>query len=172
MRKKIGLGVLCIVLAAIGLWVRFVTVPQMETTLRTAAETVVATSVHGIKVQVSGREIDLSGLADTDAELAQIKRALQALQRAPVVRTEGVQILAPARPFVFSVRKAEGLTISGNVPSEMVRLRLEPLFGDQVGSLVLASGAPQDLEALIAAGMTALTPMLEGGFDLEGQVLI
>lgn len=172
MRKKIGLGVLCVGLVAIGLWVRLVTVPQMETTLRNAAEAVVAPSVHGIKVQVSGREIALSGLADTDAELAEIKRALQALEAEPIVRAEGVQILAPAQPFVVSVRKADGLTISGNVPSEAVRLRLEPLFGDQVSGLVLASGAPQDLEALIAAGMTALTPMLEGGFDLEGQVLI
>jgi OOP family OmpA-OmpF porin len=172
MRIKIGLGVLCVGLVALGLWARIVIVPEIETKIRSAAEAVVATSDHGLRVQVSGRDIDLLGLADSDAELAQMMQALQSVAGQRVVRKEGVQVLASARPYFFNVRKENGLTISGNVPSEAVRLRLGAVFGDQVNGLTLASGAPQDWEELITTGMNSLTPMVQGGFALEGAALI
>lgn len=172
MRIKIGLGVLCVGLMALGLWARLVTVPEIETKIRSAAEAVVATSRHGLRVQVSGRDIDLLGLADSDTELAQMMQALQGVAGQRVVRKDGVQVLAFARPYLFSVRKENGLTISGNVPSEAARLRLAAVFGDQVNGLILASGAPQDWEELVTTGMNTLTPMVQGGFTLEGAALI
>lgn len=172
MRIKIGLVVLGVGLTALGLWMRFVTVPEIETRLRGAAEAVVATSLHGLTVQVSGRDIDLIGLADSDMELARMMQGLRDIPGQRVVRKDGVQVLAAARPFLFIVRKDDGLTISGNVPSEAARQRLATVFGDQVEGLTLASGAPQDWEELIATGMNTLTPMVQGAFELETALLI
>lgn len=172
MRTKIGLGLLCVGMAALGLWVRFVTLPHMETTLGRAAEAVVATSIHGMRVTVSGREINLTGLADSHVELAQMVTALRNIAGQPAVRKDGVQVLDTAMPFLFSLQKEGGLTINGNVPSEAARLRLKSVFGDQVDGLTLASGAPQDWEPLIATAVLALQPMDQGVADLEGATLI
>ncbi len=172
MRTKIGWVVLCVGVLALGLWARFVTVPRIETAIRSAAEAVVAPSIHGLKVVVSGRDIDLSGLADSDRELSQMVQALENIQGQRVVRRGSVRLLTRAQPYLFSVRKADGLKISGNIPSEAVRQRLAAIFGDQVDGLDLASGAPQDFEGLITAGMNTLPAMVQGAFSLEGTTLI
>jgi outer membrane protein OmpA-like peptidoglycan-associated protein len=172
MRTKIGLGILCIGVVALGLWTQFVTLPQIETRIRGAAEAVVATAIHGLKVQVSGRDIDLSGLADSDAELAQVMRGLRDIVGQSTVQKQSIEVLTTAMPYVFILGKAGDLTISGSVPSEAARLRLRSIFGDQVDGLTLASGAPKDWEGLIAAGMTALKPMADGAIQLEGDLMI
>lgn len=172
MRIKIGLGVLCVGLLGLGLWARFVTIPHIETALRGAAQAVVAKAIHGMQVQVSGREITLTGLADSDMELAQMVQALKDIPGRPLVNKKAVDVLDAAHPYMFVLRKEGGLSISGNVPSEAARARLARIFGDQTGALTLASGAPQDWEGLIAAGVTALTPMLQGAVTFEGQLMI
>ena len=172
MRTKIGFGILVVGLVAMGIWARFVTLPRLETRILSAAEAVVAQSIHGLAVQVSGRDIELSGRADTFAELWQVVQSLRAIAGKPVVNLQSVEVLPSAKPFLFILHKENGLKISGNVPSEAARQRLRPLFGDQVDGLTLASGAPKDWEKLVKTGLTALKPMTVGGVQLEGSILI
>ena len=79
MSKALGLGVLALGTIALGLWGRADHAADIETKIAQAAAGLGAGSVHGISAQVSGRDITLNGLADTEAERAAIVAAAEAL---------------------------------------------------------------------------------------------
>ena len=57
---------------------------RIESRIKTAAEQIVAG--HGLRVAVSGRDITLSGQADTPVELAQMRAALDQIAGRRVLR--------------------------------------------------------------------------------------
>ena len=66
--KGIGIGVLGLGLLGLGWWAHGHHGPRIEDHVRQLAETAVASSIHGAAVTVSGRDIHLSGIADSKAE--------------------------------------------------------------------------------------------------------
>ena len=168
MRWKLWLG--AVALGGLFLWVSSITATRIESGIRTAAQQVVATSVQGLRVTVSGRDIDLTGLADGPRELARVKAALNQIAGRRVLRVAGVQILAPAVPYLLTITKDQGLTVSGNVPSNAARAVLAADF--DASGLVLASGAPDGWLDMVKAALAALAPLQRGQVRLEGATVI
>lgn len=168
MRWKIWLG--AVALGGMSLWVSSITATRIEAGIRTAAEQVAATSVHGLRVTVSGRDIDLGGLADGPQELARMKADLTQIAGRRVVRTAGVQILPAAVPYLLTLTKDQGLTVSGNVPSAAARDALAADF--DASGLVMAAGAPAGWLDLVKAALAALAPLQRGQVRLEGATVI
>lgn len=151
----------------------------MQERIAAEAARAVAGSVHGVQTEVSGRDIHVAGLADSEAERQALRAALDAVPGRRVLRGR-LEILAPAAPYDTWIAKAESgaLTASGHVPSERARAELAPVLGDAASALELASGAPAGHLALVAAGIAALGPMIEGEarigdgkLELRGEVL-
>ena len=70
MSKGIGIAVLGFGLLGLGWWAHGHHGPRIQDHVRHLAETAVAPSIHGATATVSGRDIHLSGIADSKAEAA------------------------------------------------------------------------------------------------------
>ena len=68
MSKGIGIAVLGLGLLGLGWWAHGHHGPRIQDHVRQLAETAVAPSIHGATATVSGRDIHLSGIADSKAE--------------------------------------------------------------------------------------------------------
>lgn len=168
MRKLLGIAVLVLGVVALALWARANQAPQIEATIAGAATEVVSETAHGTSVSVSGRDITISGLADTEAERAALITALNAIPGRRVVN-DRLQILPVADPFVLSLTKEAGrldLAASGNVPSEKARADLSLLIGPDADALALASGAPEGWTDIARAAIAALGPLDFGRAEL------
>lgn len=168
MRRLLGIAVLVAGIAALGLWAQSHQARQIEAGIARAAAEVVAATAHGASVGVSGRDITISGLADTETERAGLIAALNAIPGRRVVN-DRLQILPVADPFVLSLTKEAGrldLAASGNVPTEKARADLSLLIGPDADALALASGAPEGWTDLARAAIAALGPLDFGRAEL------
>ncbi len=147
--------------------------PLVEAGIRAQADAITADSVHGVRAVVEGRDITLQGLANSEAEKADILGQLRKIEGRAKLRSE-VTLLAPMEPFVFGAQREAGgeISFSGGVPSEAVRHALRQDFGEGVAALTLASGAPDAhwLDAVTAA-LRALLQLDRGSLDLQDQTL-
>jgi OOP family OmpA-OmpF porin len=169
--KGIGIGVLGLGLLGLGWWAHGHHGPRIEDHVRQLAETAVASSIHGAAVTVSGRDIHLTGIADSKAEFEALMAALDGLPARRVV-TQDLTVLETVSPFTLSVTKTTaGLTATGHVPTEALRGELATTLGEGAAALTLASGAPQGWGDLAAAGLAALAPLSEGQLTLTDDQL-
>ncbi|MFZ9199235.1 MAG: OmpA family protein [Paracoccaceae bacterium] len=171
MSKGIGIGVLGLGLLGLGWWAHGHHGPRIQDHVRQLAETAVASSIHGAAVTVSGRDIHLTGIADSKAEAEALMAALDGLPARRVV-TQDLTVLETVSPFTLSVTKTTaGLTATGHVPTEALRADLATTLGEGAAALTLASGAPQGWGDLAAAGLAALAPLSEGQLTLTDDQL-
>ncbi|MEL6700886.1 MAG: hypothetical protein AAFO58_04290, partial [Pseudomonadota bacterium] len=167
MRKVLGGAVLVLGTGVLGWYGTSRMAPEMEARVAEAAQVATEGSVHGLMADVSGRDITLSGLADSAAERDGVLAALDAVDGRRVVRDE-TTLLQRAEPYVFEFeRSATTVGIRGNVPSEAVRETLGPSVGAAVGQLELAAGAPDDFGDAVSASAGALNGLLEGRVLIE-----
>lgn len=171
MSKGIGIAVLGLGLLGLGWWAHGHHGPRIQEHVRQLAETAVAPSIHGATATVSGRDIHLSGIADSKAEAEALMAALDGLPARRVV-TQDLTVLETVSPFILSVTKtAAGLTATGHVPTEALRTELATTLGEGAAALTLASGAPQGWGDLAAAGLAALAPLSDGQLTLTDAQL-
>ena len=173
MRKNLGLGVLLAGVAGLGWWGTTHEAHRMETAIATAAAALNAGATHEVTAVISGRDIEVTGLADTEAERASLMAAYEAVPGRRVVR-DSLRVLAPATPFVTSIDKAAdgGLTASGNIANETARARLADMIGAAgAAPLVLASGANPDQFGLTEVGVAALAPLNHGRAEVADGLL-
>ncbi len=173
MRKGIGIGVLGLGLLGLGWWAHGHHGPRIQDQVRQWAETAVAPSIHGATATVSGRDIHLSGIADSKAEAEALMAALDGLPARRVV-TQDMTVLETVSPFTLSVTKTTaGLAATGHVPTEALRAKLATALGEGAAALTLASGAPQGWGDLASAGLAALGPLDDGQLTLtDGQLTL
>jgi OOP family OmpA-OmpF porin len=173
MSKGIGIAVLGFGLLGLGWWAHGHHGPRIQDHVRHLAETAVAPSIHGATATVSGRDIHLSGIADSKAEADALMAALDGLPARRVV-TQDLTVLETVSPFTLSVTKTTaGLTATGHVPTEALRANLATTLGEGAAALTLASGAPQGWGDLAAAGLAALGPLSDGHLTLtDGQLTL
>lgn len=177
MRKAILVGLMA-VCAAIGIWASWMFAPQVGGRIAQAAAPIMATTRHAMQVHVTGRNAEVSGMADDTREKARVIAALQAISGIQSVSSDQVTILAAAAPFIFEVQKdgglkVGGLTAKGNVPSEVARAQLAAVLGAaQVAGLTLASGAPEGWLPAALVGIAALAPLSTGAMRIEGGTVI
>lgn len=166
--------VLIVGIGGLGVWAATRTGPSIEDEIRAAAGGVVTGAIHPMSVSVSGRDITLSGTADTEAELAALKDTLNSLEGRRVVRDGEVVVLPVSDPYDSAIAKGSdgSIAVTGHAPSAA---QAETLDADGVAgaaTLTLASGAPEGWSGAMLAGQSALDPLDEGSFALAGTSAI
>lgn len=173
MRKAVGIGVLICGVAVLGWWAQGHDAPRMQHLISEKAAQVVAGSVHGATVAVSGRDIQLSGIVDGPDEQASLLAALDAVPGRRLVMQD-VQVLEKVAPFTLEVVKDGGLRAKGYVPTEAARGLLGAgagMLGTQAANLTLAAGAPAGWADMAAKGIQALGPMNKGNLSVSDGAL-
>lgn len=171
MRKTAGWAVLLLGTAGLAWWAHGNQARQIETQVSDAAKAAAVGSVHDVQVRVSGRDIIVEGLADSQAELDQIKDTLNQVPGRRIVRAD-MEILPSATPYTFGLTKTvEGVLENGR--------GVAPTAGDAAAlnaavpnmDLELASGAPTGWSAAVSGGVTALNQLREGTLEVTDTAL-
>ncbi len=166
-----GIGVFAVGLLGLGWWAQEHNAPRIEHRVRDLAEAAVAGTVHGIKAEVSGRDIHITGIADGPVEAEALLANLNALPARRVV-TADLTVLETAAPFTLEVTKETGTYgASGHVPTEALRGELATTLADAAAGLTLAAGAPQGWGDLAKAGLAALGNLNSGRLQLADTAL-
>lgn len=171
MQKVIG-GV--ILIAAVGgfvLWGVSERAKGVQAAISERAQSVAENAVHNVQAEVSGRDIRISGFADTEAERDALLGALNGIEGARGV-TDDLTLLPTAKPYMIAATRKGGQTLlQGNVPTEDLRAVFANSGVSGSEGLTLASGAPERWEKAIGAGLKALSQMEEGSVSLNGATL-
>ncbi|MEP5153701.1 OmpA family protein [Planktotalea sp.] len=168
MRKLLGGIVLVAGVAGLGYWGSKNHALDMQSAITERAVTATANSVHGVQTQINGRDIRVTGLADSEAERDSLLGALNDVKGRRVVRDD-LEVLPTADPYTIAgTRKAGQTLLQGNVPTEAARAELGETAVSGVEGLTLASGAPAGWQAAIGSGLGTLSQMDEGSVSLTG----
>ena len=174
MRKALGLAVLAMGLLGLGYYAQGKTAVEIENGIAARSLAAVAGSIHVVVPEISGRDIRLTGIADSVAERDALMAAANAVEGRRVV-TDAMTLLAVAKPFVARLTKAavpQAMVAAGVVPSGRVQAELAEVgWGEAAGGLALASGAPEGWVALAKAGVAALGPLDTGEITVADGVL-
>ncbi len=170
MRTVLGLVVWGVGITTLGLWAQSDHAKRIETTIAQEAHQSASQSIHTIKTKVSGRDILVSGMADSDAERDRIVAALKRVRGGRTVVSQ-LSVLERAEPYQFHGKKSEdGISYEGNVPTSTARLE----FASKLGTAKLhrAAGMPDsDWPRVVFQGVAALKLIREGDFELSGRTL-
>ncbi|WP_292023658.1 OmpA family protein [Maritimibacter sp. UBA3975] len=174
MRIILGPVVLVAGIAGLAWWGADNEAQTIESEVRASAEGVVTGAIHPMNVTVSGRDITLTGTADTEDELTDIVTSLDRVEGRRVVRADGVDVLPVAAPYETALAKGTdgSLAMTGTAPS--AAQAEVAAAGGALGAmeLPLASGAPEGWSDIVTAGAGALEPLNEGSFALTGGKVI
>ncbi|MGR3491794.1 MAG: BON domain-containing protein, partial [Shimia sp.] len=167
MRKVLGGAVLVLGTGALGWYGTANNAVRMEDRVTDEAQSVSADTVHPTTVDVSGRDIVVTGIANSEAERDSIVAALMAVDGRRVVRDD-LQVLRTASPFVFGAEDTgEARSFSGLTPTETARTDLAVTIGDDgAAELELAAGAPDAWNDAIRTGLSGLDGLLNGTLDV------
>lgn len=165
MRAGLGLLVLILGLAGLGLWAGLDHSQRIEADLTARGSAVAAEARHAVSVDVAGRDITVTGTADTATERDALLAALDDLRGRRVVR-DALTVLPIAKPYLFTAGKqGDGtLTLSGNIPHDDLRAGLPQ---PQAAALTRAHGAPDGWGDALTAGLAALGIVNSGTLELR-----
>ena len=146
LRKLVGGLVLAGGVGLVGAYGTMRTSFEMENDIRAWALSATETAIHGVQTRVEGRDITISGIADTEAEREAILASLDVVDGRRVVHDE-IEVLPAAAPYVFELTSnADGIAASGNAPTAIAQAAIDEGTGmDLSGDLPLASGAPEGI---------------------------
>lgn len=168
MSKLLGGIVLAAGVGVLGYWGAKDHALDMQEAITTDASTAVSGAIHAVQTEVQGRDIRISGIADSAAERDRLLAALDAVDGRRVV-TDALEVLPQADPFTIAATRKGGQTLlQGNVPSEAVRSALAGTGSTGAEGLTLAGGAPERWEAAVGAGLASLSGMDEGALSMTG----
>lgn len=171
---RVFLGVLVLVAGLVGLsiWGARNQAVEVQQKIADAARAIVAQSVQPMQLRVSGRDITLSGTADTAEERDRLVAALDAVAGRRVVNADTVTVLPDIARYETAIAKgADGsLAVTGYAPTPAARAELAEAL-PAATSLPLGHGAPADWQAALSAGAAALAPLQTGSFALTGSTL-
>ncbi|MGL5012297.1 MAG: OmpA family protein [Paracoccaceae bacterium] len=175
MRTILGLAFLALGLGGLGYYAHGKTAVEIENGIAARSLEAVAASIHPVVPEVSGRDIHLTGIADTESEREALLAAANAVEGRRVV-TEALTVLPVASPYAASVTKAAppaALVGAGVVPSGRAQEELAGAgWGEAAASLTLASGAPEGWLDLAKAGVAALAPLETGEMEVSDATLV
>lgn len=168
MGKALGALVFVAGVAGLGYWGARSHAVSMEHQIRDAARQIASASVHPLDVQVSGRDITITGAADTPAELKGLLLAFDEVRGRRVVNAAGVTVLPEVTPYETAIAKGTNgdLSFAGYAPSAALAATVPG-----AAALSLGHGAPADWAEVMAAGAAALAPLDQGSFALTGNAL-
>jgi OOP family OmpA-OmpF porin len=174
MRGVLGVAVLALGLAGLGYYAYGKSAVEIENEIAAQSLAAVSMSVHAVLPEVSGRDIRLVGLADSEAERDALIAAANAVEGRRVV-IDAMTVLPKAAPFVARLTKRlppAALVGAGVVPSVRAQLELAAEgWGDAAATLALASGAPEGWLAMAKAGAVALGHLETGEMTVADGML-
>ncbi len=175
MRNLLGGGIFVIGVVGLCWWGAKQSAPDMQNTVTERAAQVAATSIHGAQASVSGRDITLTGIADSPAERDSLLGAFDAIDGRRVIRDD-LTVLDTVSPYELSYSRGPNGAVSavrGVVPTEAVRDVFAGQMGDDAQQLTLASGAPDaNWSSVVVQGLGALDPLNSGSVDVVDQSLM
>ena len=158
---------LVIATSALGAWGASRIAPEIERKIATDAAAAATGWTHPLTVTVSGRDIAVSGLADSATEREAILTALRDVPGERGVHN-GLTILFAASPYTFSMEKdGDAEAHRGYIPTEAARAAIAPVMGPGASVLELASGAPEGWVEALEAGLGALAPLKSGALEIS-----
>ncbi len=145
----------------------------MQAAVTGAADQASLGTIHPLSTRVSGRDIFVSGVADSAEERDQILAAMHDVQGRRVVRDE-LRVLDTASPFALSaVKNAESYTYSGSIPTEADRSVLAAQIGAGADDLDLMAGSPDaNWTGVVAKGLDGLGALEDGSLSVQGQDIL
>ena len=168
MRKLLIGAVVAVCAGGLGLWVSNNNARALSASVDEQAQSIVAGAMHQVEAVVSGRDIQVTGLVDSEAERDALLGALGEIESLGNIE-QSLEILPTAKPFTLAATLKNGQTLlQGNVPTEEMRAILAQSGAAGADGLTLASGAPDRWESAIGAGLAALSNMEEGSVSLNG----
>ena len=174
MRKVLGLAVLMLGVVGVGYYARAKSAVEIENAIAAQSLVAVAGSIHAVVPEVSGRDIHLTGIADSQAERTALLQAADTVAGRRVV-SDSLTVLEVAKPYVAHLTKAAApqvMVAAGVVPSGRAQQELADAgWGEAAASLALASGAPEAWVAMAKAGAAALKPLETGEMTVADGTL-
>ena len=124
MRKLLGGIVLAAGVAGLGYWGAKDHALDMQNAIDARAAEAVTGALHAVQTQAIGRDIRITGLADSEAERDMLITSLNNVEGRRVV-LDALEILPTADPFTIAATRKDGqMRLQGNVPSEAMRAAL------------------------------------------------
>jgi len=171
MRNIAAIAVLIIGVLALGWWGSVDHAPDMEEDVTAGANALVVPTTHPIDVSVAGRDITVTGIADSDEELALIKDAFKDVEGLRKVHDD-LEVLERGEPFVAGASADMGdVSFEGMVPTEAVRAELATATGVDTSALNLRSGAPDGWGEAAAVALNVSKMLRSGDMVLSGTEL-
>lgn len=170
MHVIVGIVVFVVGVGVLGWWGSTSHAPRMEDRVREAAASAKGATIHPVETTVSGRDIVVSGLANSEAERDAILDRLKMAEGRRVVRDE-LGVLKMAAPYILRAVKAEGsITLSGNTPTVAAQEDFATATGLGVDALEIAAGMPDAAWTGVGeAGVRAVGHLINGDFSLSGR---
>ncbi|MGB0798659.1 MAG: hypothetical protein ACPGRD_05020, partial [Planktomarina sp.] len=172
MRIVLGIAVLGLGVGALGWWATSHNAPKMETEVAAEALQAIGATPHPLQLNVNGRDIAVSGYANSEQEKSDILAKLDAVDGRRVV-VDDLTVLPLVQPFTFNAIKDEnGIAISGNIPTEVDRALIAAQTGGSADTLDLAAGVPDgNWTSMVGQGVESLDALEFGSFSVEGQAI-
>jgi len=165
-RKVYGILVLILGVTVLSAYAAKNHAERIEQAVTDGASGAVAGSVHGLKTSVEGRDIEVSGLADSTAERDRILSTLD------IVVRDKIKVLESVSPYTFSAEKTDGgITVSGHVPTEESRASAAAFLDHDASALKLASGSPVGWTIVAQDGLRALAKLNSGKLTMSDKTL-
>ena len=160
-------------LVVLGIWSHGNHAKRIEDQLMNVAKATTDNTIHPVSATVSGRDIKVSGLADSDKEKQEILSGLNSIVGRRVVVDE-LRVLKKAAPYRFSGKKSDenALIFSGNIPTEASRESFSNIAGSS-SKLDLAAGMPdEEWPEFVTRAVHALFETKSGEFEITDRKLI
>jgi OOP family OmpA-OmpF porin len=165
---KFIISSLCIAVIALGWWGATHQAVRIEAKIMHGVPASISDSVHPLTVDVSGRDILISGVVESEERKSEI---IQQLNAVPGRRTviANLKVLPLMAPYIFeAVQDQDGLRITGSAPTTFAieEIAKHAVSGDI--KLRLAVGAPETAWlAVVERGLAGLAMLKYGRLRLQ-----
>ena len=169
MQKIVGAGIFAVGLIALGLWAQNDHAVRIQGKITHTARHFAKTATLDLRADVSGRDIDLVGTAQSLTEKATLVAAFESISGVRRVNSGRLHVLKTARPFAFGAVKSDTkVTYHGNIPNPQAQEALSDII-DAAGmnALEMAQGVPKgDWVGMVRQSLTALTQVDHGTLNI------
>ena len=168
MRVKFIISSLCIAVIALGWWGATHQAVRIEAKIMHGVPASISDSVHPLTVDVSGRDILISGVVESEERKSEIIQQLNAVPGRRTVNAN-LKVLPLMAPYIFeAVQDKDGLRITGSAPTTFAieEIAKHAVSGDI--KLRLAVGAPATAWlAVVERGLAGLAMLKYGRLRLQ-----
>ncbi len=172
MHVILGIIVLVVGVGILGWWGTTHQAEDMQAEITERAGETLGDTKHPVELSVSGRDIVVSGTADSEAEVDAIVARLDDVKGRRVVR-EDFDVLPQASPFRFtSVKSSDAQTYGGNAPTQAQAVAWGTAFGTDAGGFDVAGGMPDAAwPGVVDQALAGLTPLKVGEATVEDRTV-